>query len=175
MNIFGHKGPACNETIFIASDHAGFEMKKALVAFLKHDMGCKVKDCGAHELTIDDDYPVFVAAAVAKVSEDPENRRGIIVGGSGQGEAIVANRFKRVRAVVYYGEPVKKQTDAKGVELGLIESTRIHNNANVLSLGARFLDIEHAKDVIRVWLSTPFPGEPRHQRRIEQIDSHETT
>jgi ribose 5-phosphate isomerase B len=90
---------------------------------------------------------------------DPERVRGIILGGSGQGEAIVANRTPGVRAALYYGGDIE-----------LIELSRRHNNANVLSLGARFIDHAKAKEAVKLWLNTPFALEERHVRRVRKID-----
>jgi ribose 5-phosphate isomerase B len=143
--------------IFFASDHAGFEMKNSLIEFVK-ELGFEVEDCGAYELNPEDDYPEFVKRAAQKVSEDPENTKVIILGGSGQGEAIVANRFPNVRAVVFYGG-----------DKDIIKLSREHNDANVLSLGARFIKLEEAKEAVKLWLETPFSGEERHRRRISKI------
>lgn len=156
--------------IYFAADHAGFKLKNELVAFVRDEFGYEVEDCGAFELNLDDDYPEFVSKAAEAVSGDPGNRKAIVLGGSGQGEAIVANRHKGVRAVVYYGEPDREQKDASGNELTILASTRTHNDANVLSLGARFIDGDAAKRAVTEWLKTPFGGEERHTRRIEQID-----
>ncbi len=95
--------------------------------------------------------------------------RGVVIGASGQGEAIVANRFKGVRCALYYGS-AGSQTDAGGKTLDMIASTREHNDANCLSLGARFLDVEEGRRVLERWLETPFSGQERHARRIKQID-----
>ncbi len=155
--------------VVFAADHAGFNLKEALkasVAILGHE----VQDVGAYSLDPKDDYVMFVEAAAKKVAEDPKNTRAIILGGSGQGEAIAANRFKGVRAVVYYGNPARKQIDADGKELDLIISTREHNDSNVLSLGARFLSGEEANEAVTKWLRTPFSGLERHARRNKNID-----
>jgi ribose 5-phosphate isomerase B len=158
-------------TIYFATDHAGFELKNELLAYVKNELGYTVEDCGAHELDVADDYPDFVHKAAAAVSEDPENRQAIIVGASGQGEAICANRHKGIRAVLYYGEPAQNQVDAAGKELDMIESTRVHNAANVLSLGARFISTFQAKEVVQKWLEVSQGSEERHVRRIQKLDS----
>jgi len=93
-----------------------------------------------------------------------------VFGASGQGEAIAANRVPGVRAVVYYA-PAGEQMDTAGKSLGMAASTREHNDANVLSLGARFLTEEEAKDAVKEWLQTSFSGEERHKRRIAQLDT----
>ena len=145
--------------IFIGADHAGFELKEVLKKFLK-EQGYEVEDCGAASYDEGDDYPDFIKAVARRVARRPENTRGIIVGGSGQGEAIVANRRKKVRAAVYYGGSEK-----------IITLSREHNDANVLSLGARFLTEGEAKRAVALWLKTPFSKKERHLRRIKKIDS----
>jgi len=144
--------------VYFAADHAGFELKNTLMAFVR-EMGYVVEDCGATMYDAVDDYPGFMACAAQAVSKNPECARGIILGGSGQGEAMVANRFKGVRAAVYYGGT----TD-------IVELSREHNDANVLSLAARFLSEEEAKEAVKKWLNTAFSGEERHVRRIKKID-----
>jgi len=157
--------------IYFAADHTGFELKNTLMSFVRDQVGYEVEDCGAYEENIEDDYPQIVATAARHVSQNPTSNRAIVLGASGQGEAIVANRFQGVRAVVYYGEPSEEtQTDASGKQLSLIASTREHNDANVLSLGARFLSVEEAKRAVRIWLETSFPKDARHVRRINQIE-----
>ena len=145
--------------IFFASDHAGFEMKNALMEFVK-ELGFEAEDCGAYELNEDDDYPEFVKKAAQKISEDPENSKAVILGGSGQGEAMVANRFPNVRAAIFYGG-----------NKDIIKLSREHNDANVLSLGSRFLSIDEAKEAVKLWLETGFSDEERHKRRILEIES----
>jgi len=144
--------------IYIATDHAGFKLKENLVPFIE-GLGYEVTDCGAHTYDKADDYPDFISKAALEVSKDQENNRAIVLGGSGQGEAIVANRMSGVRAVVYYGG------DIEIVQLG-----REHNNANILSLGARFVSGEDAQRAVKTFLETPFPEEERHVRRINKID-----
>ena len=158
--------------VYFASDHGGFEIKNKLVEFVV-GLGHNVEDCGAHELNPSDDYPEIIARAARKLSADEQSgqdSRAIIAGGSGQGEAMMANRFKRVRCAVYYGEASRKQTDMSGKQLDILVSPREHQNANCLSLGLRFLTLEEAKEAVQRWLSTPYPGEERHARRIKQLD-----
>ena len=150
--------------IYIGSDHAGFEMKGKLKAFLV-DLSYEVEDKGAFRLDTEDDYPDFVqpvAEAVAKDNLEAQllsnSSFGIILGGSGQGEAMCANRVKGVRSAVYYG--------------GLLEIPKLareHNNANILSLGARFISQEEAEQVVKIFLETPFSNEERHVRRINEF------
>lgn len=151
-----------NPTIILASDHAGFASKEAVKTFLQ-GKGYSVTDVGAHELKEGDDYPTYMAAAALKVAEDMKaTTKAIIFGASGQGEAIVANRFPGVRAVVWYGGDQE-----------VLKKTREHNDANILSIGAKYMNQDAACDAVEVWLTTPFSGEERHQRRIEQIDAIE--
>lgn len=149
-------------TIILAADHAGYKHKEALKAFLE-SKGHQVLDVGAHELREDDDYPVFMAAAAIKVASDMKGEtKAIIFGGSGQGEAVVANRFPGVRAAVWYGG-----------SMDIVKLSREHNNANILSIGARFVTEDEVKKAAELWLATPFSGEDRHARRIELIDNIE--
>lgn len=147
-------------TIYFATDHAGYEMKEALLPYVRDILGYDVFDLGAYELDSEDDYPTYIKKAGEAVSKNPLDAKAIIFGGSGQGEAIVANKFPFVRAIVYYGG-----------NLDIVKLSREHNDANVLSLGARFLSVEEAQEVIALWLSTPFLHDERHVRRITQIDS----
>lgn len=144
--------------VYFAADHAGYELKEALLAFVRDELGHEVEDCGAFSFDADDDYPVFIRKAADKVAEDPD-ARAIVLGGSGQGEAIAANRVSGVRAAVYYGGSTE-----------IISLSREHNDANMLSLGARFLSEEDAKEAVRLWLATSFSNDERHARRIAQLD-----
>ncbi len=155
--------------IVFAADHGGYELKEKLKPFVV-SLGHEVLDMGAEKFDMDDDYPVFVQAAARKVAEDPVNTRGVVIGGSGQGEAFAANRIKGVRAVVYYGEPARKQIDAKGKELDMISSTRVHNNSNILSLAGRFLTEEEAKIAVKKWLEVAYDSAERHERRHRMLD-----
>jgi ribose 5-phosphate isomerase B len=157
-------------TVYFASDHAGFELKNSLIAYVRDELGFAVEDCGAHAFSEHDDYPDYIRIAAFKVAENP-NDRAIILGGSGQGEAIVANRIPGVRAVVYYGETTRSQTDADGNVLDVVSSTRAHNDANVLALGARFLSIAEAQEAVKRWLDASFSGDQDHVRRIGKIDA----
>tara|TARA_B100000029_G_C17232558_1_gene835907 strand:- start:168 stop:605 length:438 start_codon:yes stop_codon:yes gene_type:complete len=142
--------------IHLATDHAGLDLKNTIKEYLS-DKGYDVTDHGAHEYDALDDYPDFIFPCAQAVSED-SNSRGIILGGSGQGEAMAANRIKGVRAAVFYG----------GTE-EIIKLSREHNNANILSLGARFMSEEKIYNVVEIWLSGNFEG-GRHKRRIEKLD-----
>ena len=143
--------------IYLGADHAGFELKEEIKKFLL-GLGLGVEDKGAMELDLDDDYPDFVYPVAQAVAQDPGASRGIVLGGSGQGEAMVANRVKGVRSAVYYGGP-----------LDIVKLSRQHNDANVLSLGARFLTKEQVIEAVKLWLDTPFEG-GRHLRRIKKIE-----
>lgn len=146
-------------TIHIGADHAGFDMKEELKEYLQ-SLGYEVVDHGAFEFDEDDDYPDFIQPVADAISRDTDKlSKGIVIGGSGQGEAIVANRFANVRAIVYYGGNDE-----------IIPLSREHNDANILSLGARFISNEEAKEVVETWLETAFSGESRHVRRINKID-----
>jgi ribose 5-phosphate isomerase B len=142
--------------IHLATDHAGLELKEKVKLYLS-DLNYEVIDHGAYEYDALDDYPDFIFPCANAVSNDPESK-GIILGGSGQGEAMAANRVKGVRAAVFYNGPDE-----------IIKLSRQHNNANILSLGARFMSEEEMYKIIEVWLSTDFES-GRHQRRIEKLD-----
>lgn len=158
--------------IYLASDHAGFRMKAALLEHLP-TLGYAVEDMGAFTLEGDDDYPDFITPLAKRVAADPESR-GIILGGSGQGEAMCANRVSGARAAVYYGP--MRVTDALDIEGGrsedgfdILRLARRHNNANILSLGARFVAGKEAVNAVRVFLETPFSEAPRHSRRLAKF------
>lgn len=149
--------------IYLASDHAGFQLKKEIIGFLESESKEYI-DVGPHSYDPKDDYPDYVIAAAEKVAKNPEMHKGIIIGGSGQGELIAANKVKGIRAVLYYGGPKD-----------IIILSRTHNNANVLSIGARFINTDEAKKVVSLWLQTVFPGEERHVRRIRKIKDYENS
>lgn len=144
--------------IYLGADHAGFELKEKIKEWLA-EWGYEFEDMGANEYDENDDYPDFIRPAAKTVAHDPENARAIVLGGSGQGEAMVANRYRGVRAAVYYGGSDE-----------IIKLSREHNDANVLSLGARFLNEEEAKKAVKLWLETEFTGADRHVRRINKTD-----
>ena len=145
--------------IYIACDHAGFELKGELINYLE-ECGYVIQDMGAYVYDEGDDYPDFISKAAGEVSLKPEDSLGIVIGGSGQGEAIVSNRFPKVRATVYYGGSLKT-----------VKMARLHNDSNILSLGARFITPEEAKAALKVWLETPFSAEERHIRRHNKIEA----
>jgi ribose 5-phosphate isomerase B len=159
--------------VFLATDHTGLELKEKLKVFLS-EKGYEVEDCGAYEYDKDDDYPDFIAKAAEGVSKDPDNARGIIFGGSGQGEAMVANKFKGVRCSVFYTPAVPTSAaDISGREstdpFEMLKLTRDHNNANMLSMGFRFLKEDEVMKATEIFLTSPYTGAERHARRIEKI------
>lgn len=152
--------------ILFATDHAGFEFKEKLVSFVK-GLGYETEDFGAYEYDENDDYPDYISKVAQEVSDNPNTVKAIILGGSGQGEAIVANRFPNVRAVVFNGQ----YKSPNGIETpNEIIISREHNDANILSLGARFLDEKTIKEAVQLWLETKFSENKRHIRRIAKID-----
>lgn len=158
--------------IFIAADHAGFALKQALVEHVR-TLGYEIEDMGPTELVPEDDYPDFMMPLAKRVASEPESR-GIFVGGSGQGEAMCANRVKGIRAAVFYGP--RHVTVALDIEGGRSEDgfdavrlPRRHNDANVLSIGARFVSGDEADEAVRIFLETPFSGSPRHSRRLAKF------
>ena len=146
--------------VYLGSDHAGFELKGKLVEHLR-SLGHDPVDCGPHDYDAEDDYPPFVLLAASRTAGDPGSL-GIVIGGSGNGEAIAANKVKGIRCALAFSEDTAR--------LG-----REHNNANVLSLGARMYDDETAQRFAELFLSTPFSDAPRHARRIAQLTSYEET
>jgi ribose 5-phosphate isomerase B len=146
--------------IFLGSDHAGFKLKNILLKYLtKLRFDCV--DIGPFEYNSKDDYPDHIIPTAEQVAKT-RNSKGIIIGGSGQGEAICANKVKGIRAAIYYGGPSKIITLAKE-----------HNNANILSIGARFVSEKKAKLMVKKWLNTSFSKEIRHERRIRKIKRFE--
>ncbi len=160
--------------VFFASDHAGFDLKHTLIEFVKN-IGHETEDCGPFSFDPHDDYPDFIGIAAKRVCENPEIVRAIIIGGSGEGEAIVANRYRGVRAAVFYGGARSiGSVDISGGQSAdsyeIVRLMREHNDANILSLGARFVSKDEACEAVRVFLATPFSHEERHIRRIKKMD-----
>ena len=155
-----------HKKILVGSDHAGFGHKEKLIPYLK-ELGYEVEDKGAFEYNEEDDYPDFIIPLAREISKHPNEYRGIIFGLSGQGEAMAANKFSDVRAAVYYG---KVQCVVEGEEDSVIKLSREHNDANILSIGARFTTAEEMKEVVKEWLETPFTNEERHKRRKAKMD-----
>lgn len=143
------------QKIILAADHAGFKLKEEIKNYLEKE-GYEVEDMGANSFDKEDDYPDFIIPAARKVAK--EKCLGIIFGGSGQGEAIAANKVKGARAALYYGK-----------SLDIVKLSKTHNKANILSLGARFLGREEAIKAVKAWLGAEFNNEERHIRRINKI------
>ena len=144
--------------IHIASDHAGFELKSAVIEHLRKE-GYDVIDHGAHSYDPDDDYPAFCLACGEAVVADAGSL-GIVLGGSGNGEQIAANKVDGVRAALAWS----------------IETARLarqHNNANVVALGGRMHDLDAGMEIIDAFLAEPFSGDERHARRIAQLADYE--
>lgn len=140
--------------IYIASDHGGFNLKEVLKRHLQ-EKGYEVKDMGNIKYNPEDDYPDFVIPLALRVAQSKQDF-GIIIGRSGNGEAIAANKVKGIRAALSLNEQMAKKA-------------REHNNANILSLGADYIEPEMAKKMVDVFLETPFSEEERHKRRLEKI------
>lgn len=159
--------------IAITTDHAGFEALKELKTYLE-SLGHECIDYGPTVFDAEDDYPEFMFPAARAVAAG-ESERGVIMGGSGQGEAMAANRIAGVRAALFYG-PVtaKAAVDADGTvsddPYEIVKLSRQHNDANVLSLSGRFLTLDEMKTALKLWLETPFSGAERHVRRIRKLD-----
>jgi ribose 5-phosphate isomerase B len=146
--------------VYLGSDHAGYELKAALIQWLA-SAGHEPVDCGPEAYNSGDDYPPYVMRAAHGVVTDPGSL-GIVIGGSGNGEQIAANKIPGVRAALAW-------TDETA------QLARQHNDANVLSLGARMYPVADAVGFARVFVATPFSGEPRHSRRLEMVTDYEKT
>ena len=146
--------------VHLGSDHAGFELKTALLARLQ-DLGHEPVDHGPHALDAQDDYPPYVLAAAAATAAEPDSR-GIVIGGSGNGEAIAANKVNGVRCALAWSEETARLA-------------RQHNDANVVSVGGRMHTVGDMTDFVEVFLTTEFTGEERHARRIAMLSGYEKT
>ena len=154
---FWQTGPV---RVYLGSDHAGFELKSRIIEWLG-TAGHEPVDCGPTAYVADDDYPVYVMRAAEGVVGDPGSF-GIVIGGSGNGEQIAANKVAGIRAALAWTEETA-------------QLARQHNDANVLSLGARMYDVDAAISFVNIFLGTPFSGEPRHSRRLAMISDYEKT
>lgn len=159
--------------IALATDHTGLEQLREIQEFLER-AGHDCQNFGPTNLNPDDDYPDFIFPAAKAVAKS-DCEVGIIMGGSGQGEAIAANRIKGIRCAVFYGPAVPRRAiDAEGHKshdpLEIVRLERRHNNANMLSLAARFLSLDDMKRVVTLWMETDFEGQARHARRIKKLD-----
>ncbi|MBW3538127.1 RpiB/LacA/LacB family sugar-phosphate isomerase [Candidatus Parcubacteria bacterium] len=160
--------------IYFGADHAGYELKSLLKRYAQ-ELGHEVVDCGNHNFEPDDNYPDFVVP-VARAMTDDDQIRGVVIGGSGQGEAMAANKIPLARAAVYYGAVLPKQAvDITGRvsqdKYEIIRLSRSHNDSNVLSFGARFVDPDEAKECLKIWLETPFSNTERYVKRIKQVEA----
>lgn len=144
--------------IFIASDHAGFEMKNSLYEYLLHH-NWDIEDTGPYTLDVEDDYPNYAFGVATQVlGSDNEDPRGILLCGSGQGMAMAANRVSGIRAALAWESDVAKLS-------------REHEDTNILVLPSRFIDNHTAADITDVWLKTAFSQAPRHIRRLQEIET----
>ena len=144
--------------VYLGSDHAGFELKQAIIEHLRNS-GHEPVDCGAYVYDAEDDYPAFCIAAAEKTVADPGSL-GIVIGGSGNGEQIAANKVPGVRAALAWS--------VETARLG-----RQHNDANVVAIGGRMHPLGEATAIATTFLSTPFSGDVRHARRIAQVGEYE--
>lgn len=146
--------------IYVGSDHAAFELKNAVVEHLR-GAGHEPVDCGPEVYDAEDDYPVYVLRTAQRVAADTESL-GVVLGGSGNGEQIAANKVRGIRAALAFSEETARLA-------------REHNNANVLSLGARMYAEADALRFVDIFVSTSFSTEPRHARRIAMLSRYEET
>ena len=146
--------------VHIGGDHAAYDLQQDLIAFLGSE-GHEVTNHGPFDLDPADDYPVFVLRAAEAVAADPASL-GIVLGGSGNGEQMAANKVTGVRAALCYNDE-------------LAQLSREHNDARVISIGGRMNSAEEARSMVRTFLGTPFSGEERHQRRIDMVSAYETS
>ena len=141
--------------LYIGSDHRGYNLKETLKIYLR-ELNCVFDDLGAKELIPDDDYPDYALMVAQKVAENPDENRGILICGAGVGVDIVANKIKGVRSALCF-------------DIKQAQASRNDDNTNVLSLSADFISEDLAKEIVKIWLETPFSGDDRHARRIEKI------
>lgn len=144
--------------IYLATDHGGYDLKEILKNWLK-ESGYDTKDLGAFSIDPNDDYPDFIIPLARKVAQETDSL-GIIIGRSGNGEAIAANKVKGIRAAVCLNEEMARKA-------------KQHNDANILSLGADYISVDEAKNIAKMFLDTPFSNEERHIRRIDKIKKTE--
>ena len=140
--------------IYLGSDHAGFHLKEELKKYLK-EFGYEYEDLGNKELDLQDDYPDFALKVARKISGT--NSKGILICGTGLGMSIVANKIEWIRAAVCWDDYTAWKS-------------RQHNDANILCLAGKVLDVETAKKIVHTWLETEFSGEERHLRRLDKIE-----
>lgn len=145
--------------LYIAADHNGFEMKRELTAWLRQQ-GHTVTDLGPNQFEKTDDYPDFAVRLAEMVAENTDDRRGILICGSGVGMAVAADKVPGIRAALIHDPAIATVAQRD-------------DNINVLALGAAYIDIDTTKQVISNWLSTPFSGQERHRRRLGKITTYE--
>lgn len=163
--------------IYLATDHAGFALKEVIKEYLlgqQHD----VEDLGAASFDKSDDFPDFISRAGEKISANPFDK-AIIFGGTGQAEMMLANKYLNVRAALFYGPKLlTHEADATGRvstdPYEIVKLTRLHNDANILSIGARLVSDEEAVEAVRIFLTTDFSEDERHKRRLQKIADIET-
>lgn len=158
--------------IALTTDHTGLDLLKQLQVFLT-EQGHECVDFGPKEFEPGDDYPDFMFPAAEAVASG-ECDYGIIIGGSGQGEAMAANRVKGARCALFYGpmaakKPIDAEGDSPKDDYEILRLSRQHNHANMLSLAARFLNFEEVKKAVTIWLETPYGNIERHTRRVAKL------
>ncbi len=141
-------------TVYLGTDHGGYELKEKIKTFLTENK-IEFDDLGAYSFNPEDDYPDFIIPVARKVTEDPHSL-GIVIGRSGNGEAIAANKVQGIRAALCLNQEMAKKA-------------KEHNNANILSLGADYMSVDEVKQTVKIFIDTPFSNEERHIRRIEKI------
>lgn len=146
--------------VYLASDHAGLRLKEEVKNYLD-ELGIKYRDLGPKEFNPEDDYPDFAFKVAKKVAEKPDENKGILICGTGQGMMRVANQVKGIKAMVAWDEFTA-------------EMARAHLDANILTLGGRVLPLKTAKKIVAKWLSTSFSRAERHKRRLEKIEKMKT-
>jgi ribose 5-phosphate isomerase B len=147
--------------IYFAADHAGYQLKNILIEYAQ-SLGYSTEDLGPFIHDPEDDYPDYVSKVAQKVALHSEEARGCVLGGSGTGEALLSNKYPGVRAALWYGGPIS-----------IVSLSREHNNANILSLGARFITTQDAQEALKVFLETNFTYDARHERRLKKINQCE--
>ena len=146
--------------VYLGSDHAGFELKQRLVEHVT-SLGHEPVDCGPHDYDAEDDYPPYIIETATRVAGDPGSA-GIVLGGSGNGEAIAANKVRGIRCAIAFSADTARLA-------------REHNDANMVSLGARMYDEASALQFVEIFLSTSFSGDERHVRRLAQLGAYEAS
>jgi ribose 5-phosphate isomerase B len=159
--------------IYFGADHGGYQLKEILKEYAR-ELGHETTDLGNSVFDIDDNYPDFIMPVAQAVNKDSE-ALGVVVGGSGQGEAIAANKLKYVRAFTFYGPALPiEAVDASGRKsddrFENVRLSRLHNHSNIISFGGRFVAPEDAKTAFKIWLDTPYDTKDRYVRRIKQVE-----